>query len=515
MNPSQLEQQAVLLEAMQNPAIYDHPVGQFQLIETHISWVLLTGSYVYKIKKAVDFGFLDYSTLKKRHTQCEEELRLNRRTAPELYLEVVAIGGTVQKPLLSDVTVPIEYAVKMRQFDQESLFSRLLKAGQLTEKHITELAGTVAAFHSRVEAASAESPYGAPDAVYYPITENFRHIGKLISEPETVERLARLESWSRTRFDELKEFIKARKQQGFVRECHGDLHLNNITLIDGVPVLFDCIEFNPSFRFIDTISEIAFLVMDLEENHRPDYATLFLNSYLQQTGDYAGCRLLRFYQCYRAMVRAKVATLMLDQNNFLGYLSQAENYTKPTQPQLIITRGLSGSGKSYISDQLLRHLMAIHLRSDIERKRLFGLKPEEKSDSALASGIYSSEATENTYNRLLEQAKTLLTAGLTVIVDATFSDRSLRDPFRNMAEALGCRFTILDITADQQLLRDRILQRQRSDNDPSEAGISVLEHQLQRYTPLDRDELGNTISINSGQSLDFKSMAEQIQEITP
>ena len=414
----------------------------------------------------------------------------------------------------------------MRQFDQSALFSQLLQRDELTEQQIIGLAETVASFHARIEKAPANSRYGMPETVFHPISENFRHIEELIHESEIVTRLERVEQWSTRRFGDLREIITIRKENGFVRECHGDLHLNNITLLNGVATLFDCIEFNPSLRFIDTISEIAFLVMDLEENHRHDFANLFLNRYLQHSGDYAGCNLLRFYQCYRAMVRAKVSILRLTQdnlpsgerdesmNNFLEYLSQAEDYTKQTLPQLIITRGLSGSGKSYISEHLLQHLMAIHLRSDIERKRLFGLKPDEKSDSSLVGGIYSSEATERTYGQLFKLAKTLLKAGFPVIVDATFSERSRRKPFMEMAKELGCSFIILDISAEQKILRDRILHRQRLENDPSEADISVLEHQLKHHTPLEQDEIKSVISINSGQPVDFKSIAQKIQSVT-
>lgn len=522
MENRQLEQQAILLQAMQDKTLYDHEVEEFQLMQTHISWVLLTGPYVYKIKKAVDFGFLDYSTLEKRNEQCIEELRLNRRTAPKLYLDVIPIGGSPDKPIIGDREKPIEYAVKMHQFDQGALFSMLLLTGSLTTEHIIDLARCVAEFHTSVEIATSDSPFGTPEKVFSPIGENFLQIRERVTEETTLKRLDSLEEKSRERFNTLKSTIQKRHDEGYVRECHGDLHLNNITLIDDRPVLFDCIEFNPSLRIIDVMSEIAFLVMDLEENGRYDFANLFLNTYLAETGDYGGLALLRFYQCYRAMVRAKVAILRLAQEGlsdderesartaFLGYLALAENYTLPSSPRLIITRGLSGCGKTYISQQLLQHYPAIHLRSDIERKRLFGLRPEEKSDSAIAAGIYTTEATERTYTRLQELAESLLTSGFSVIVDATFIQRPLRDHFRKLAARMKLPFTILDIQADVETLRERIRRRHKAAKDASEADLSVLEHQLGQYRPLDPDEIDDRIEINGAQPPDIKTLSEQL-----
>ncbi len=521
---AQLESQARLLHALQEASLYDHAVTGFELIQTHISWVLLTGNYVYKIKKAVDFGFLDYSTLELRRTQCLEELRLNRRTAPELYLDVIAITGSAEQPVLNGDGPPIEYAVKMRQFPQQALLSRMLERDELHTEQISALAATIAAFHARVDRAAADSAFGAPAAVFHPVQENFDQIRGLIKQAQLLARLGALETWSRNSHLQLEELIRRRRREGFVRDCHGDLHLNNVAWLDGHPVLFDCIEFNPSLRIIDVFSELAFILMDLEEHQRADLANRLLNDYLAQTGDYQGMGVLRFYKVYRAMVRAKVASLRLAQNGitekeiaavqqgFSGYLDLAEHYIAPPRPRLLITRGLSGSGKSTVARAMCETMGAIQLRSDVERKRLFGMTADQSSASTVGGGIYTREATAKTYATLLTQSGVILDAGYTVIVDATFLEREQRDAFRQLAERLHVAFNILDIQAPHSVLRERIEQRHQRGSDASEADLAVLEAQLKKYRGVDRDEQPCTLIIDSGSALDVEQLHRQLTD---
>lgn len=497
---TQLRHQAKLIESLQDRRLYDHPVESFELLETHISWVLLTGPFAYKIKKPVSLGFLDYSTLAKRHHCCLEELRLNRRYAPEIYKDVVTISGEVTAPLLNGPGTPIEYAVRMVQFPQDSLLSQQLSAGTLTPAHIDRLSETVAAFHGAIDPAPEETPYGSPAAVFHFIAENFSHVRSLTEDRDLLESLDRLEAWNNERFSALREAIEERRRGGHVRECHGDLHLNNIVLIDNRPTPFDGIEFNADLRFIDTISEIAFLTMDLEDRGRKDYAVRFLNAYLWNSGDYEGLRLLRFYQCYRAMVRAKVAAIRLAQHDLaqaeherlgdelLGYVRLATAYTASPPVFLAITHGLSGSGKSTVAHALAEASGAIQLRSDVERKRLYGLPPLADSASAVEGGIYTREAGERTYARLDELAQGLLADGFSVIVDAAFLRQAQRRQFMDVAKKMGCPFLIVDTVASLPVLRQRVAERHAAGTDASEAGLAVLAHQIETQEPLDRHE---------------------------
>ena len=365
------QNQPELIRSLLQPAVYEHPVREIQLIETHISWVILTGDYVYKIKKPVNFGFLDFSTLEKRHHYCEEEIRLNRRLAPQLYLDVVRICGTPQKPQINGDGPVIEYAVRMRQFSQQNQLDRLLDTQGLDVALMDQLAQTVARFHLSIRPVESDSPFGDFSHVKQPMMENFSQIRTALSNESVNQRLVAIENWVTSQLLALKDTIEQRKANGFIRECHGDMHLRNIALWKQEIVIFDCIEFNENFYWIDVISEIAFLIMDLEDRQQQACATRFLNAYLAITGDYAGLVLLRLYKVYRALVRAKVDALRASQeppgsatcqaavDDCLQYLHLAEQYTQPTTPCLLINHGLSGSGKSYVSRLLLQELPAI------------------------------------------------------------------------------------------------------------------------------------------------------------
>lgn len=510
MSDDAISHQKRLLLQLQHEQIFTHPIAEFQLIETHISWVLLTGPYAYKIKKAVDFGFLDYSTLEKRKFWCDEELRLNRRTAPELYLEVMEISGSIEQPHInqnSAIEEPvIEYAVKMHQFPQHALLSQTLARDELTAPHIKALAKTIADFHATIEIATPESPYGTIETIAHPIHENFSQIAERISSPDLLARLQVIKRNDTALLQRERKLFEQRKRDGFIRDCHGDLHLNNILLLDGKPQLFDCIEFNPQLRIIDVMSEVAFLVMDLQEHEQPELANLFLNSYLQQSGDYAGIQLLRFYLCYRAMVRAKVVTIRLGQagitsqeeqdiqHAFSTYLELAENFGKSAKPHIYITHGLSGSGKTSLTEQLMQHLGAIRIRSDIERKRLFGIEPDETGDPAK---IYTENASRKTYQHLIELVTAITAGGYPVIVDATFLQQSERERFRILAENLEVPFTILHFHARPEVLSQRIQKRGVIGKDASDADLQVLQGQLNRYQPLGKDEMRQTIVIDT------------------
>ena len=265
---------------MSKASAYPHPTSNIEIIETHISWIILTGDYAYKLKKPVNLGFLDFTSLAQRKHYCEAELTLNARSASDIYLGLIPISGTPEQPKLGDASAVIEYAIKMNQFGRGQLFSELHAAGQLTFEHIDELAEQIAEFHQRVERAPVGSPYGQPEHVYAPMRQNFEQIRAMDQNSALAAQLEQLEAWTQTTYQRLIPLLEQRQAQGFVRECHGDMHLGNITLFNNRVTLFDCIEFNDDFRWIDVINDVAFLVMDFEDHGAPHYAHRFLNSYL-------------------------------------------------------------------------------------------------------------------------------------------------------------------------------------------------------------------------------------------
>ena len=498
-----------LIQALTNRSVYEHPTTEIAVLQTHISWVVLTGPYAYKIKKPVNLGFVDFSTLAKRHFFCQEELRLNRRLAAQLYLEVVAIYGTPERPRLHGQGAPIEYAVKMVQFAQETLLSHLIDAGTLHAAHIDHLAQEVSAFHARIATADPMSRFGTPEVVYQPVQENFRHLFDAIDDPVRQAHTRELEAWCQRTFAAHRPDFIARKRDGFVRECHGDMHLGNMILLDDAVVIFDCIEFNDAFRWIDVASDVAFLTMDLEDRGRPDLAHRFLNGYLEATGDYGLLVPLPFYLTYRALVRAKVAGIRLGQSDlpqeeaqhlreaFGSYLDLAERYTRPSRPRLWVTHGLSGSGKTWNTQRLVEATGAIRIRSDVERKRLFGFAPLERSTDRSKLDLYTPDVTQRTYDHLAQQAARVLEAGFTVLVDATFLKHTQRGAFRRLAAQLGVPFTILAFRAHPETLRRRVAQRSAQGADASEANLAVLHGQLVALEPLTPNEQVYALTIDT------------------
>jgi aminoglycoside phosphotransferase family enzyme/predicted kinase len=428
-------------------------------------------------------------------------MRLNRRTAPRLYLEVVQITGSEAEPQLGGQGAVIEYAVKMRRFPQEALLSRMAQDGTLTAGHIDALAQAIAAFHAAIARADAVQPFGTAAEVLAPALQNFEQIEALIGRGEEMTELERLRAWTLDEHARLRETFAARKAAGFVRECHGDLHLGNVALIDGQPTPFDGIEFNESFRWVDVMNEVAFLVMDLLDRGLPRLAFRFLNTYLERTGDYAGLAVVRFYLVYRALVRAKVACIRVHQQGVsaderrrgerehLEYLRLARSLAGESRRALVLMHGLSGSGKTTVAQYLVEALGAVRVRSDVERKRLVGLDAQARSGSALGAGLYAADLTARTYARLAELARAIVEAGYSAVVDAAFLSRAQREAFAGLARELGVPCAIADCQAPEALLRERVALRERAGRDASEAGLAVLEHQLASSEPLTGEEL--------------------------
>lgn len=475
-----------LIDILRDPEFYPHPCGNIEVIETHISWLLLTGDYAYKIKKPVNFGFLDFTSLEQRRVCCEEELRLNQRLAPDIYMDVVPISGDIETPKLGDSSAPFEYAVKMAQFDPEQRLDRMLARQLFEARWIDMLAVQIAEFHQQLPMVAIDSPWGEPETLWQLIADNYLHSRHPRLQHQDLNQLEQLQSLTEAAFARLQPALRERKKQGHVRECHGDLHLANITLFHDQLRLFDCIEFNLQFRWIDTLSDLAFLLMDLEANQQPRWANRCLNRYLELSGDYAGTPLLNFYKAYRSMVRAKVAMIgeTPDLPTFRHYLQLTHAYYHPPHPVLYLMHGLSGSGKSYLSGQLVEEIGAIRVRSDIERKRLH----RELNRQGEELELYGAEMNMRTFHRLTDLTRLLLRAGHTVVVDATFINRRTRHGFIELAQSLNIPVRIISCSCKQHLIEARLQRRNEEGLDPSDADVAIMHAQRATAQPLTSDE---------------------------
>jgi len=515
------------IPALQSHLCRLHDVNRVELIETHISWVLLTGSYVYKIKKPVDYGFVNFTTLEKRRFYCYEEYRLNKRLAPQLYIDVVKITGDESNIEVNGKLPVIDYAVRLHQFDHDQQFDILLNQHKLHDEDFDSLAALVASFHNSIEHALLSSRYGEPHIVHTAVMENFAHCREAPMNQSAQDKLTKLENWCNKEFKRIYPLLLNRKNSGMIRECHGDLHLGNICIYQDKITPFDCIEFNPYFRWIDTINEVAFLVMDLMSRGRQDFAIRFLNQYLTITGDYAGLSCLRYYLVYRAMVRAKVEHIRAQQSrttdtiqqtalsNFYHYLDLADKLTITTQPFLIITHGLTGSGKSTLATQLQKLLFLIHIRSDVERKRIHGMEATGDSHSRINTGIYTPVASYQTYQRLYNLAQQLIQNHWNVIIDATFLRRQARSQFLELANQYQAHFVIVNCVAQQSYLQQRVMARATEQHSISEADLSVLQQQLTTIEPLTNLEQRYAITLDTSTPIDINALARKLRIPVP
>ena len=471
---------------------FDHPVAHLKLLETHISWVILTGPYAYKIKKPVQFDFVDYSTLARRKHFCDLELKLNRRLAPDIYVDVVPITGDTAEPRVGGTGPPIDYAVKMVEFSQEAILAHRIDQGLVTVGEIDELATAIAKFHRSAESLSPESCYGSAEGILLEAIKNFdvfRHDLDEVTDVTAQEaaQLFRLQAWTEQEFEKKRQVFDIRRDSGATRLCHGDMHLGNIVRIGDRIEIFDGIEFNPGLQWIDCQSELAFPIMDLLHHRRADFANRLLNQYLEASGDYSGLSVLPFYLVYRTMVRAKVDRLRQRQGGAARndlpnppttpFLELATELIQPRPTFLYITHGLSGSGKSTRAMQWVESHGAVRIRSDVERNRLFG--------SREAAEKYSQESSQQVYGRLTDLAEEILDTGYPVVVDATFLEQESRDQFRALAARMDTQFGIIDCRAPLEQLKHRIRQRH---GDASEATIDVLMQQVELQQPLTQRE---------------------------
>jgi uncharacterized protein len=490
---------------------YPHPVGAVQLIETHVSWLFLTGEYAYKIKRPVRYPFIDLRSPGRRAFFCEEELRLNRRFAPELYLEVCRI--TVQDGLtqIGGEGSIVEYAVRMHQFEGREELDQLLAAGQVEPGELEEFGRDVSRRLATLPVARSPQGWGRPDLVRKLLQENIAQCMQCFASFGTQGEMQALSDPLKAMLLALDPVIESRRGQGRVRECHGDLHCRNVVRYQGRLLAFDCMEFEPAFRWIDVAEEVAFLLMDLHVQHAPRHAHAFLAGFLAQDGDFAACRLLRLYGIHRALVRAKVAALEATPTSspdelaraasrHRGYLAEARRLLEVPHPTLVLMSGLSGSGKTWLARQLAPELEAVHLRSDVERKRIAGVAEQERSGSGIGQELYSRDFNAKVMERLLVCAADVLEGGFNIIVDATFGQRSDRERFCKLAAAHGVDIVLLHCRAPRMVLESRILGRQRAGGDASEADLAVLAWQESRREAITPEECMRVIDADTTES---------------
>ncbi len=506
-----------LIETLSNPEAYPHPTQSIEMIETHISWVFLTGPFAYKIKKPVKLGFLDFRTLSSRLFYCQEELRLNQAWAPEIYVDVVSITTTAGQALVDGDGPVIDYAVRMHQFGQDQRLDLQLGANKLSGDDMDELASIVAQQHWSANVMEAT---GRDEKLAHIRGDMWDNLDALEGQP-AARKLQALRQWTARQLHKLEPVLRQRFDDGFVRECHGDLHLSNLVRLPGGITAFDCIEFGAEFRNIDVMSDIAFLVIDLVARQRSDLAYRFLNRYLELTGDYGSMEVFTLYFVYRCLVRAKVATIRSREREHDGdaksdlskvrkYCEMALAHTLPQTPILIAMHGLSGSGKTWLSSKLVSALPAIRVRSDIERKRMFDMGECADSESAVAQGLYSEAVNSETYDRLHAITEIVLCAGHGIIVDASYLKFTDRDDVRKLATCCGSQYILVQICASDETLRQRIRNRSDLGDDASEAGLDVLQFQQRHAEQLTAAEQRSALSICTDNNIDIADLVGRI-----
>ncbi len=501
-----------LVDAMTQPGFYPHGPARVELLQTHISFIFLAGDYVYKVKKAVDFGFLDFTSLEKRRYFCEEELRLNRRLAPDYYLDLVEI---TEDPA-GDIAIGspgkiIEYAVRMRRLPEDRMLKRLLSEGKVAPPDMEKIARKVSDFHRRAETGGRIDENGGLAVIRRNQDENFEQTAKYIGVTIPEDHYRFIRSFIHGFMDRQRPLFEQRVQTHRIRDCHGDLHIEHICLTDGV-VIFDCIEFNERFRFGDAAAEVAFLAMDLDFNGYPDHATAFVDAYVRHSGDTGLMKLLDFYRTYYAYVRGKVISFRLD-DRAIGakdrdeakelacrYFDLAYTYAaRPEKQSLILTAGLMGTGKSVLAARLASRFQAELIRMDVVRKEMLRIDPGEHRYEEFGKGIYATEVSRRAYDRAFEAAASGLRNGKSVIIDASFKSRAERLRAAQLAEAQGADFFIVECRLPDRLIRERLKARMSEKGEVSDGRVDILEAQRKDFEPIDEADARSHIAVDTSE----------------
>ncbi len=443
----------------------------FFILQTHISYILITDKIVYKIKKPVNFGFLDFTTLEKRKYYCEKELILNRRLCGDLYISVVPIVKKGVFYLIEGEGAPIEYAVKMRRLPEEGMMKNLLAKGSLTTAHIDLIVNTLVPFYKSAETGEKVNPYGSIEVISFNTEENFEQTQAFIGKALTLRKFEHIVNYTRNFLKEGTKLFLKRIEEGYIRDGHGDLYSANICFDDLKRVyIFDCIEFNERFRCGDSAQDLAFLAMDLDYHYYRDLSQYFIEEYRKKSKDYELLELLDFYKCYRAYVRGKIGCFTygdskIPEEERQKALSSAQKYFDLAfsyaqgRSKIMVFMGLSGTGKTFLSKKLLEKYPLFYLSSDIERKRLLNLSPEEHYFAEFQKGIYTPEITEKTYDYLIKKALEEASYGRDVVIDATFREEKYREKLKEVAKKAQVEIYWILCTAPDEIVKERMEKR--------------------------------------------------------
>jgi len=482
---------ANISDALLDPNVYEEAVKDVRLVQTHISWIFLTGKHVYKVKKPVDFGFLDFTTLEKRKFFCEKELELNKRLAPDMYLEVVPINQSGGKINIKGAGETIEYAVKMKELPQETMMLKMLEKWTVNNRRVERIAKIISDFHSKAKI--IDHSY-----VKYVWDENFNQVRPFIGKTIDKNQFDFIEKTIQQFLINKKILFDKRIKEGKIRDCHGDLHSGNIFIADKI-YIFDAIEFNEKFRYIDVASEVAFLSMDLDFHNREDLSKYFVEKYMEYSKDYEIKKLLDFYKCYRAYVRGKVNNFKLNDKNLSDkektesekeakkYFNLAFSYSKRLNPRLVVMCGLIGSGKSNVSKNIAKIIKGKIIRSDVIRKDLGGISSTEHKFDDYKKGLYSKEFTEKTYAEMINIARETLLKGVSCVLDATFSKKKYRKDVANLAKELNLPFFIIECTCPEHIIRKRLKKRMKGKS-ISDGRWEIFLDQKKDFEPIGNDE---------------------------
>ena len=479
-----------LIKRLLSPEAYPHRPEKIDLVQTHISYVFLAGELVYKIKKPVNFGFLDFTTLEKRKHFCEREVALNRRLCPEIYLGVVPV---TEKGFEGEGE-PLEWAVKMKRLPEEGMMGRLMAEGRLEERHLDLIVEKLVPFYREAETGPEVNKYGSLETISYNVEENFSQTRDFVGRALAPHRYEHIVSWSRRFMEEEAPLFEARVDQGFIRDGHGDLYSANICFDEpqNKVYIFDCIEFNDRFRCGDVAQDLAFLAMDLDFHRLEGLSRYFIERYVSLSGDTGLLSLLEFYKCYRAYVRGKIgcftwASEEVARETRDKSLADARRYFDLAylyaegRPFLVVVFGLSGTGKSTLARHLQELLLANYYNSDIVRKSLLGIPPEEHHYEPFGQGIYREEMTRRTYEALAERAARDLRDGRDVVLDATFRRREYRALIRDKVKDLPVEVLFVQCVAPDEVVRRRFEERARRSGEPSDGRWEIYVKQKEVF----------------------------------
>jgi aminoglycoside phosphotransferase family enzyme/predicted kinase len=507
-----VNQQAVVELALNNPEFYPHQVGSIQLEETHISKLFLTGRFVYKVKKPVNLGFLDFSTLEKRHHYCEQEVLLNQRLSQDVYLDVVAITQEPGRYALNGPGERVEYAVKMRQLPREKTMLELLRRGKLSAAMLQELVHVLGYFYEKARTGPEINAMGSPEVIKVNTEEDFTQTQPFVPKILNQGNFSRMHQAVHTFLSDHQKLFQRRIETGRICDCHGDLRLGHIYFVDGIQII-DCIEFNDRFRYGDVASDLAFLSMDLDYHGFSDVGHTLISAYAQAASDPEVFLLLDFYKCYRAHVRCKVECLRqaagdLSAEKARHAVARAQRYFELayeyaasfSRRTLWVVCGLSGSGKSTIATEMAKRMSVRIVNSDVIRKIFFGHKSLQPAVASFGEGIYTQVATAQTYERMLLETRRELFSGNSVILDATFGNRRRRELFRCLAEEMCANVIFVECICPVTVLRKRLFKR-KGKKSVSDARVQHLEAQRQTFEVLSELEDSTHLQVSTDQPL--------------